>query len=49
MTMTSLAMIAACVFAVVTGLTGHLYLSIATCLLGSALCVAVIDRQEKRG
>lgn len=37
----------ALVFAIITGLTGHLYLSIAGCLLGAALCVAVIWKDPR--
>lgn len=34
-------------FAVLTGVTGHLYLSVAVCLLGVTFCVAVIWKDPR--
>lgn len=39
---------ATCAFAVVTGVTGHLFLAIATCALGIALCLAIIHNRDKQ-
>ncbi len=40
-----IAMLGACVFAVVTGVNGHLYLSIVISLLGAALCITIISKE----
>jgi len=39
------AMLGACGFAVITGLTGHLWMSIAISLIGAALCLAIMHRE----
>jgi hypothetical protein len=41
----NLAMFAACGLAVASGLSGHLYISIAISLLGAALCAAIIFKE----
>lgn len=41
----SMAMLGAYVFAVISGVTGHLVLSAAISVLGAALCIAIIRRE----